>query len=224
MNISKSYSLLLSLSFIGPLIFAILIQYSSFLNFSYGLLSVISFIITIVEIKSTITIINYFEEHRYKFTIRISQFIYSLYALMSLIIFLKNDTYLDNNNDKIVNTIFHYFCLIYMTIIELFIRINNNSNRIIPQSQSNQENEIIDIRINPIESQNELILIKDKLKGIILDQSKEFLTDCSICLDKDNQDENIIILNCSHKFHYNCLNNCYKNKIIKCPLCRLTYI
>ncbi len=47
--------------------------------------------------------------------------------------------------------------------------------------------------------------------------------DCSICLNTMNNELEILITKCDHKFHKECLENCFKNKNnnkILCPLCR----
>ena len=46
------------------------------------------------------------------------------------------------------------------------------------------------------------------------------MSDCCICLeklDKINDKENIIELDCKHKFHYKCISKITNNS---CPLCR----
>jgi hypothetical protein len=45
-------------------------------------------------------------------------------------------------------------------------------------------------------------------------------TDCCICLDKfEGNNTNYIVLECSHRFHRNCISNWFK-KELNCPLCR----
>ena len=42
---------------------------------------------------------------------------------------------------------------------------------------------------------------------------------CCICLDKFEDTDKIVILECKHKFHTNCILNWF-NKELNCPLCR----
>ena len=43
--------------------------------------------------------------------------------------------------------------------------------------------------------------------------------DCCICLDKFEENHTSIVLECSHRFHRECITNWLK-KELKCPLCR----
>ena len=43
------------------------------------------------------------------------------------------------------------------------------------------------------------------------------MSDCCICLEILDKDNEIVSLDCKHMFHYNCLVNVKNNK---CPLCR----
>ncbi len=45
---------------------------------------------------------------------------------------------------------------------------------------------------------------------------------CSICKELYTENEEIVLLGCNHKFHYNCINK-WINDNISCPLCRLHY-
>lgn len=53
---------------------------------------------------------------------------------------------------------------------------------------------------------------------------KENLNECAICLEEYKIDDKIIILNCNHNFHENCIENLIpnENKNSLCPLCRKT--
>ena len=56
--------------------------------------------------------------------------------------------------------------------------------------------------------------INNKLKLLLLNSNE-----CAICLDKIENNKNIILLNCDHYFHKNCLDNWFvKSKT--CPICR----
>ncbi len=53
---------------------------------------------------------------------------------------------------------------------------------------------------------------------------KENLNECAICLDEYKLDDKILILNCNHNFHENCVENIIpnQNQDNLCPLCRKT--
>jgi len=56
------------------------------------------------------------------------------------------------------------------------------------------------------------------LSQIKIEGTKE----CSICLEEYNTNDNIIILDCNHIFHRECISKWFHNKDIKnCPLCRI---
>jgi len=44
--------------------------------------------------------------------------------------------------------------------------------------------------------------------------------ECSICLQKYNIDERIVILKCKHVLHYNCAYNWLCKEKVTCPVCR----
>ena len=51
-----------------------------------------------------------------------------------------------------------------------------------------------------------------------MDSSEEF-DECVICLE--DLKENIVILNCKHRYHYSCLQRWFiKKKSLSCPMCR----
>ena len=43
---------------------------------------------------------------------------------------------------------------------------------------------------------------------------------CSICLLKYEDEDDIIVLKCTHIFHKECVNEWLKNNSNKCPVCR----
>lgn len=44
---------------------------------------------------------------------------------------------------------------------------------------------------------------------------------CSICLSECSKDANVLFrTKCNHVFHIECIENCFTNKIYKCPKCR----
>ncbi len=52
---------------------------------------------------------------------------------------------------------------------------------------------------------------------------------CAICLEKIQDDQNVKILPCQHRFHHNCINRWKAQKMrdnnkneYSCPVCRLT--
>jgi hypothetical protein len=50
-------------------------------------------------------------------------------------------------------------------------------------------------------------------------KSSEISEECSICLDKINEGDNVCTIHCEHTFHFKCLTEWGKYKR-ECPLCR----
>jgi len=53
-----------------------------------------------------------------------------------------------------------------------------------------------------------------------IDLSKDLNKECYICHEKFKKNESLVLLYCSHYFHYNCIFTWYKIKK-NCPVCRL---
>uniref|UniRef100_A0A6C0CFN8 RING-type domain-containing protein n=1 Tax=viral metagenome TaxID=1070528 RepID=A0A6C0CFN8_9ZZZZ len=68
---------------------------------------------------------------------------------------------------------------------------------------------------------NESIIKSDRLKYYEYDTTiiDEFNKECCICLDKFEEKDKTVILDCNHRFHTNCILNWFK-KELNCPLCR----
>ena len=45
-------------------------------------------------------------------------------------------------------------------------------------------------------------------------------TECTFCLDKFNDDDNILVTKCKHIFHKCCIDNWLSNYSVKCPICK----
>lgn len=62
----------------------------------------------------------------------------------------------------------------------------------------------------------------NKLNRItITEKNKEnFNNNCNICLDEFNVEDNIILLDCKHYFHVNCIEKWLMEQSTKCPVCR----
>ena len=69
----------------------------------------------------------------------------------------------------------------------------------------------------------ESIITTDMLNAYLDNNSSNYISndniDCCICLDKFEENNNSIVLNCSHRFHKECILNWFK-KELNCPLCR----
>lgn len=59
----------------------------------------------------------------------------------------------------------------------------------------------------------------NNLDSVILDESILVHKDCSICLDKLQLLNNLIILKCKHIYHRDCIKSWF-NQSTKCPICR----
>jgi len=60
----------------------------------------------------------------------------------------------------------------------------------------------------------------DNLKSDSFNKNKHLLNNCTICLDNFEDNEKIILLECNHNFHKNCIEKWLKEYSYKCPLCR----
>lgn len=75
------------------------------------------------------------------------------------------------------------------------------------------ENDFEDIKITLSECEF------NNLDSVILDESILISKDCSICLDRLQLSNNLIILKCKHIYHKNCIREWF-NQSTKCPICR----
>lgn len=46
------------------------------------------------------------------------------------------------------------------------------------------------------------------------------ITECPICFDKFEEDNKVVILQCKHYFHYNCIKKWLLEENNTCPICR----
>ena len=69
----------------------------------------------------------------------------------------------------------------------------------------------------------ECIITSDKINDYLDNNTSIFISndnkDCCICLDTFEENNKSIVLNCSHRFHKECILNWFK-KELNCPLCR----
>ncbi len=64
-------------------------------------------------------------------------------------------------------------------------------------------------------------LIKDKINNIYTQKKVPLCTECTICLEKFEINNNVIKLDCCHVFHPKCIYEWLNpNKINTCPTCR----
>jgi hypothetical protein len=146
---------------------------------------------------------------------------YLVFTLLSCVnLFCKNR--IPSYDDiEIINILFLYNGIGFFIIASLYILKNKerNSNSIQPI------NETIEIRINIILNKEDFINRILATRKFIDSNNKE---NCPICFEpfyNSNQEQNfIMILNCKHEYDENCLYQCYKNNIKKCPQCRLPFI
>jgi hypothetical protein len=62
----------------------------------------------------------------------------------------------------------------------------------------------------------------NNLENVVLDKTNidRFNDKCNICLDEFVLEQNVILLNCKHFFHNECIKNWLTNQSTKCPICR----
>jgi|UniRef100_A0A6C0EIK2 hypothetical protein len=136
------------------------------------------------------------------------------------------------NRNEINNIIFnfykHYGINVELNVIEeieifpfnIFNQLlrNHNSERIefiniFSEMLSNNNSELQDVILTVDEKDLQ------QLKKIILD--KKLDCDCSICMGNMNINDEIIELNCCHKYHSDCILKYFKAYNNKCPICRI---
>lgn len=206
-----------------PLVAIFLLEECNEFIMLYSIYLCMNTIITIIGIRSIFINSEYFRNNMYIPMFRIMQLISGLFGTISLIYFLTNDKYCSSYHDLSINTCYFMYSLSTVIILQIYINYFKNEERIIPTYTYTPE----------------LSTFKDILKGEI---KEDIIEECCICLEKnteqkenkENQDIEsgektncyikVVILNCSHKFHYTCLNNCFLNSIKRCPLCRIEYI
>lgn len=92
-------------------------------------------------------------------------------------------------------------------------RYLNFQNEVFDNFQDYFENDLQDIKVTLTEEEF------NNLDSVILDESILFHKDCSICLDKLQLLNNLIILKCKHIYHRDCIKSWF-NQSTKCPICR----
>ena len=99
---------------------------------------------------------------------------------------------------------FLYESLLYMGVIVMILLTIWALLKVIEKT-CNKKNSIYDIIDDNSISSNDSISI-------------EIYDSCPICLEPLNK--NVVITNCTHKFHINCLKRLKLSKINNCPICR----
>jgi SUMO ligase MMS21 Smc5/6 complex component len=118
---------------------------------------------------------------------------FSIYTNNSILIPLLNN---DNDGENIFSNLFN---VLFDNIIE-----NDRFNEAIQNSMETFNKELF-------KKIDEYEIDKSAIKYI------DSVHKCFICLEIN--DENIIELPCSHKFHYDCINTSVLHQHYKCPLC-----
>ena len=137
---------------------------------------------------------------------------YKYYRINISLEFIENIRLTSNIFNQIVN--------------QLFRSANNSSN--IENNGSSMLNNIISIIQNTLDNEQEefqdvVVTVDDndleKLSKTIVTNNMDI--DCSICLSNLQINEEIIELNCTHKFHSECILTYLKEYNYKCPVCRI---
>jgi hypothetical protein len=219
-----NYVLIFLYNFIGPTLLFIFIQESYTIKvviFTYMLFCLMTYCLSLKFFLS----LNSNNDTNWCFVLRCNQFFSSIYSIVSLVILYGNPGADISEYDKNLNTCLFFFIIFQIILNETYIRKYNNDNQIQPLEAPTQQ---IVINISRIHPENELKLFINNLKGKI---QNDFIEECSVCLEITKIDEKIeekkdeiVVLNCSHKYHYKCLNNCFINGIKRCPNCRTDYI
>lgn len=165
------------------------------------------------------------------FVLRANQIFSMIYLVVSFIVLFGKPGSDLIDRDKNINTGFFFTTLSQIMLNQIYIKKykeeNISSQNFQPPTEPVPQIIINISRIHPL---NEIKLFTNNLKGKIVN---DLIEECSICLEvKESVDEvisinnieEIIVLNCSHKFHYKCLNDCFINGIKRCPNCREEYV
>jgi hypothetical protein len=124
-----------------------------------------------------------------------------------------NDDNNDNNNDNNINN---------DDIVLETENINNNIINVLNTIIVNLNNNDMVIQFVTPPLQNVIATVEDedfdKLESQILTSDHD--SNCSICMAQMIKDDKIILLNCSHNFHYDCITPYLKEYNYKCPICR----
>lgn len=130
-----------------------------------------------------------------------------------------------NVNNIIFNTRFIYIYNIYINMYNEGIMYDT-----ISQMYNEYNNVLTNLQITPENISPELILERNNIKFTILEKenSHEYMGDCcSICLcdcqqaqDEQDEQQQIIKINCNHIFHLQCLSKWVNQNKKTCPMCR----
>jgi len=206
MNIDKKHRIFFCTFFIYKqvsLITLLIITYNCELqkNIIILTLSLINFLY-FIDLRYLYLQFNYYRDQGYWLNFRCLQILSFILCIISLLNFTNNKT-CHYGDFKYIDIIFYFILVSFIIFSQIFISKYKNTS---------------------VSVQYELNIFEDKLKGkIIYDK----ISECSICLSSDLEEaktEKIVELNCSHSYHYKCLNDCFLNNITKCPLCRVQYI
>lgn len=158
----------------------------------------------VYDLNKLLTDSNYFSNFKFNFILRFYQVVSFFFSLVSIGFLLTKDNYSNYDNFINITTGFYFHTLIVILLNSLYIRKFSN------------------IRV---QDEYSLKLYKDHIRGII---TEDIIDNCSICLEgtdlEKGEKEEIVVLNCTHKYHYKCLNSCFLNQIKRCPMCRENYI
>jgi hypothetical protein len=185
---------------------------------------IITSLALMIEAKNIIKNVDYFTENKYGVFLSFFKSINIVFGITSLIFFLSSNKLNLEYNDTNINIFFYNGCIFSTLLSHWYTKnysVEESNNRIQPQERSEpQERREPQEHHEPREEKE----LKDNLnlKGKI---ENGVLAECAVCLDNESLKETqIIILDCSHNFHYDCLQNCYNSNIKKCPMCRITFV
>ena len=136
----------------------------------------------------------------------INQIIYNFYQNNNIQISQETIDNISITTFPIINNLVDENYNILDILNSLIINLNNNEFNI--ENNNDSDNVVITVDNNDYEKLNSKILT--------LDHGSK----CCICMSDMIKNEKVILLNCDHTFHYECITQYLKEYNYKCPICR----
>ena len=103
----------------------------------------------------------------------------------------------------------------FLSVINTFNNVLNNTNTNTYNQNQDFEDVIVTLDEKDYQNLNEI-----NYKDLNVDQKNNLDSKCSICLGSYENTDKLIILNCKHCFHSDCIKEWLKEYDYKCPVCR----
>lgn len=160
---------------------------------------------------------DYFTNERTFYYLKATKVVTGLYIFLNfgnvlITRFTQDNEFLTNLSYISLMSIILTYLFIWWFCYKYSVNDNNSQVNIEPQINNN-----IIIIVQPNYT-------KENFNNLI---KAEVVTDkimCPICLEDDENESKVVKLECKHDFHEQCLYECYKNNLNKCPICRKEFL